>query len=863
MRRLVSFLKSRLAPSPPPPPDIDPEALREAFRKRYSRFRSLLTANNNALQAMADLERLYYGKESYRMAVIRSKVTTLLVSVYKMVRDLIAMGDGKYQELLPVFEKISAELTAIIERKPDYRSGPLILPLPESDRKRRDLVGDKMAHLGELGHLPGIKVPPGFVVTAAATRYFLADLLDEINRRLQILESDDLDGLYRTCAGLRELIINAPLPADLEELLQVHYARLEKRLGPDCRVALRSSALGEDSRGVSFAGLYNTLLDADRTGLAAGYKEVIAGKYGARAIAYRRRRGYRHEDIEMCVGCMAMVDARFGGVIYTRDPAAGGSDVLRLNVARGFGKGVVDGTSASDLILLDRRPPHVVIDTEQPVGKAPAVSAIGAALGEQVLQRLARIALQIEEFFQEAQDIEWAIDQAGDLFILQSRPLLLEPSPPALPDPEPIIVESPVSAELLISGGVVASGGISSGPVCRLELDQPIAHFPKGGVLVVEHPLPDWAPLLNQACAVIAETGSEAGHLATVSREFGIPALFGLADARQVLADGQIITVAADKRAVYAGRCEELLTGPALIKDPMAGSPVQKLLGDALALITPLNLTDPEATQFKPSWCETLHDITRYCHEKSVAAMFGFSRNHRFDERRAKRIMGKVPLEWWVIDLADGFRQGVDGTAPTIAIDDIVSLPMQAIWRGIAAYPWQGPPPVSVRGFGSIIFQSAMRPELDPAVASRLTVKNYFLVSKNFCHLSVRLGYHYALVEGYLSELLTESYVTFRFKGGAADAGRKELRIQLIAGILEQYGFRVEQQSDTLLARIKKRPAAYLEERLQILGYLTMHTRQIDMIMDQAGAFERYREKFISDIEAMFTGKVDTGEAVR
>jgi pyruvate,water dikinase len=148
-----------------------------------------------------------------------------------------------------------------------------------------------------------------------------------------------------------------------------------------------------------------------------------------------------------------------------------------------------------------------------------------------------------------------------------------------------------------------------------------------------------------------------------------------------------------------------------------------------------------------------------------------------------------------------------------------------------------------------------MRPELDPAVASALTVKNYFLISQHFCNLSVRLGYHYAMIEAYLSDLLTESYVTFRFKGGAADLGRKAERARLLAYVLERYDFRVELRSDTLLARLKKKPTEYLEQRLQVLGYLTLHTRQIDMVMNSAGAVEQYKKKFVEDIEVMLASK--------
>ncbi len=91
----------------------------------------------------------------------------------------------------------------------------------------------------------------------------------------------------------------------------------------------------------------------------------------------------------------------------------------------------------------------------------------------------------------------------------------------------------------------------------------------------------------------------------------------------------------------------------------------------------------------------------------------------------------------------------------------------------MTAVPWEGPPPVSLRGLGAIIAQSAMNPQLDPAVRSNMTGRNYFLLSKNYCNLSVRLGYHFALAEASFSELLTESYVNFQFQGGAADERRR------------------------------------------------------------------------------------------
>ncbi len=853
MRRILTFFKQSLFP--PPQPKVSPEALGFAFKQRYENFRGLLTANNNALQAMADLEKIYYSGESYRMAAIHSKITTILVNVYKMVRNLLEMSDGKYSELQTILEKISIDLDEIIEKTPPYRDGPFILPLTEVNLGERDLAGDKMARLGEISAVSSITLPHGFVVTASATRHFLTSRhITEINRRLQMLDPDDLDQLYKTCAEMQKIVTESPLPPDLEELLLVHYHRLEKATHPGCRVALRSSALGEDSSGVSFAGLYRTVLNVDGDRLSDAYKEVIASKYGPKAISYRRKRGYRHQDIEMCVGCMVMVDAQVSGVTYSMDPAAEKSEVIRINATAGIARGVVDGTTVTDLFLVSREKPFPVVYSElrQSRNTPAKQEPLAASLTYPQIKKLAETALVLEKHFGEPQDIEWSFDHQGILFILQSRPI---PLPKAI---EPKGTQSPSSSSEtgeppILFGGICASGGFACGEVFRVDSPEELRKFPQGAVLILKHPSPEWAPLLSRASAVIAEYGSEAGHLATIARELGIPALFSLPHAMTTLENGQLVTVNSSGRAIYQGHRKELLSQQRVRKDIMAGSPVQRILTRALQHITPLNLNDPASSQFKSSWCETLHDITRFCHEKSVSEMFNFGQKHHFDKGSAKRLIGEVSLEWWVIDLADGFRKGLDDEVKTVRIEDIVSLPMRAIWKGISAFPWEGPPPITARGFGSIVLQSTMRPDLDPAVPSRLTTKNYFLISENFCNLSVRLGYHYAMIEAYMSDLLTESYVTFRFKGGAADLRRKAVRAKLLADILKKFDFRVELHSDALLARVKKMPRDYLEQRLQILGYLTLHARQLDMIMNQPQAVEQYREKFLADIKLMLS----------
>lgn len=852
MHKIFTALKNSLFPQQPP--SLSSEELRNIFTKRYQNFKNLLTANNNALQAMAELEKMYYGGESYRMAAVRSKVSVILINVYKMIQNLLEMSEGKYSELVNTFDKITNELDALIETKATFDQGPFILPFNEVDRNERDQAGEKMANLGELSSLPGIQVPQGFVITSSATRHFLtAEQLTEINRLLQVFDPENLDELYATCEKMQNIVTKSPLPPDLEELIHLHFNRLEKQTYPGCRVALRSSALGEDTAGVSFAGLYSTYLDVNRDTIIDLYKKVIASKYGPRAIAYRRKRGYRHEDIEMCVGCLVMVDALVSGVTYSRDPSEEASEVIRINAIAGIAKGVVDGTKTTDLFLVGREKPFAVVYSEMRQN-AQDHSTTAASLTYSQIKKLAETALQLEAHFGKPQDIEWSFDHQGELYILQSRPIAFHKKELSKEKTAPSASSENGDTPILF-GGICASEGIASGQAFLVDSREEMLLFPKGAILILKHPLPEWAPLMGKAAAVLSENGSEAGHLATVAREFGIPALFSLQNSMTHLTNGQTITVNSSGRAVYEGRREDLLRQKSVRRDIMAGSPVQRILTESLQHITPLNLTDPKSTQFKSTWCETLHDITRFCHEKSVSEMFNFGKRHNFDKGAAKRLIGDVPLEWWVIDLADGIRQDMDIESKVVRIEDIVSVPMKAIWKGISAFPWEGPPPISARGFGSIIFQSTIRPDLDPSVASSLTTKNYFLISEDFCNLSVRLGYHYAMIEAYIGDLLTENYVTFRFKGGAADMQRKAVRAKLLADVLQKFDFRVELSSDAVLARVKKQPKEFLQQRLQILGYLIQHARQLDMVMNQPQAVEQYRLKFQKDIEEMLNPK--------
>ena len=206
-------------------------------------------------------------------------------------------------------------------------------------------------------------------------------------------------------------------------------------------------------------------------------------------------------------------------------------------------------------------------------------------------------------------------------------------------------------------------------------------------------------------------------------------------------------------------------------------------------------------------------------------------------------------MQWWVLNLDDGFRDDVPGKF--VDMNNIASIPMLALWEGIVAVPWVGPPPVDSKGFMSILMEASSNPALDPSMPSPYSNRNYFMISKHFCSLSSRFGFHFANIEALIGERAGENYVSFTFKGGAADQGRRVRRARFVGDILEEFEFRSEIRDDGVTARLEGYDEEVMKEKLNILGYLLMHTRQIDMIMFDDASCLQLKSKMLADISSV------------
>jgi pyruvate,water dikinase len=861
---MIGGLFKKLFQRTAPGPGENVDALRIEFKDRYHSFKLLLAANQKALEIMGEMEAALHGARTFGMTFVRAACTSVAVNVFSMVRYLERLAPGKYSGLFDRFDQIQKAVDAILTRRRPPGDPRLVIPLSAVTKEMADAVGGKMANLGEVRNRLKVVVPPGFAITASAFQRFLDhnDLQAEIDRRLQAAESDRPEALYTLSAEIQQQIIRAEVPDDLAGAIRAAWSAMEAEAGRRVTVALRSSALGEDAAGSSFAGQYRSELNVGEETVLDAYREVLASKYSLQAITYRLTRGFRDEDVAMCVGCLAMVDAAAGGVTYSRNPVDVDDHRVFINAAWGLPKAVVDGSAACDLFIVSREEPPTLAAEEirpkerkfvcYPEEGICRLDVTGAERDLPAITRaqaiaLARAAIDLERHYGLPQDIEWAIDAQGKIYLLQCRPL--KQHPPAMPAPIAPAPPSDESAEALCRGGITASPGAAAGAVFIAEKGADVLSFPDGAVLVVRQALPRWASLLNRAAAVVTEEGGFAGHLANVAREFGVPALFAIPEATRLLPPGELVTVDASGQAIYRGRIQTLLQQPPRPASLMQGSPVYEVLAEVSRMIVPLGLLEPASPDFIPGNCRTLHDITRFVHEKSVHEMFNFGRDHNFSERSSKQLYYHVPMQWWVLNLDDGFTEEVGGKY--VKLEQIACIPMLAFWKGFTAIPWEGPPAMDGKGMMSVMFRATTNQALTVGVRSKYAERNYFMISRHYCSLSQRLGFHFATIEALVSDRTTENYVSFQFKGGAADFDRRLGRVHFIAEILESCGFHVEVHEDHLLSRVEGKGLDYMLKRVEILGYLALHTRQMDMIMGNPAYVEYYRLKYRRDIEGL------------
>ena len=450
------------------------------------------------------------------------------------------------------------------------------------------MVGGKNASLGEMVReltAKGVKVPDGFAITADAFRHFIrvAGIDESIRATLADLDTRNMVNLSTRGQSVRQAILNATLPVDLQELITTAYRELQGSSTAPLDVAVRSSATAEDLPDASFAGQQETYLNVHGTAaLLETCKRCFASLFTDRAISYRVDKGFDHFKVALSIGVQRMVrsDLACSGVMFTIDTETGFRDAVMISAAYGLGENVVQGSVTPDEFLVFKptlktghRPVlqktvgskefKLVYDSGggkmvKNIPVAPADRAKLALTDDEVLE-LARWACIVEDHYSAKRgqhapmDLEWAKDGiTSELFIVQARPETVQ----SRKDLD--VLESYVlrKRSTVLTSGRSVGAKIVTGRVRVIKSAEFIGQFQEGEVLVTDKTDPDWQPIMKKAAGIITNRGGRTCHAAIVSRELGVPAIVGTEHGTEALKDGQMVTVSCaegDTGFVYEG----------------------------------------------------------------------------------------------------------------------------------------------------------------------------------------------------------------------------------------------------------------------------------------------------------------------
>ena len=436
------------------------------------------------------------------------------------------------------------------------------------------IAGGKGSNLGEM-YNSGIPVPPGFAVTAQAYKEFLdsTGIQKEINEILKNLNVNDSEDLHASTKRIREIILNHEMSPTLKSEILEAYENLNVdkdllKAGDDILnivksgreqafVAVRSSATAEDLPEASFAGQQDTHLNIKgNKNLVETIKKCWSSLYTARATFYREKNNFPHEKVLISIIVQKMVDSDKAGVMFSANPTNNDRSEILIEAGYGLGEAVVSGSINPDLYILDKESLEVktreikkqsmMITKDVQTGetvkkKVPPEMQEKQVLTEDEIQQLGKLAVKLEDHYEKAQDIEFAIDKK--VHIVQSRPVTT-------------LKKQTQTEELKgheLTKGLTASPGVASGPVRIVNSEEDFSKVEKGDILVTKMTNPTMVPLMEKAAGIITNEGGSSSHAAIVSRELGTPCIVGTENATEVLNNGMLVTIDASHGKIFKG----------------------------------------------------------------------------------------------------------------------------------------------------------------------------------------------------------------------------------------------------------------------------------------------------------------------
>lgn len=796
---------------------------REAVRSLFSKFRRVLDLNTRVLVIMNEMEQALGGEYIFDKAYLVKTVHEVTSLARQVIYSLNALAEYRYLKLFDRFESIRSALLDILEGKPGPDAGSLVLSLDRIHWEALPLVGKHGVCLAEL------------------------------RRQDALVSKRPLDGFAVTALGSRLLAdTTAPAPKKLETTLDQELEALFDRLGGEARLRLTASVFDpEDYSGLQAPENQTWLRDVEAKSFVGALRRVLenAGEQSSAKAGEN-------------AGTAVFVIAQ------NPDPEAAGLECrVRTFVREGLMEameilaGKADSSDApswtdAERWLLSRIPPYTPLEsTIAPITGKAALSGEGqgnlrrgsSLLSRSRLGELANLAMALEHAVGAPVTMAATADDKGGLAPRNASPL--PDTRRQEPDEQDLLrlEEELRTAEVLLHGGETAQLGVAAGRVIHVSQDTDPWIFPLGAVAVSPQAGPGLSPILQRAAALVTEKGGASSHLATIAREHRVPTIMGAEKALSLLPEGTEVTVDAGEHTVYAGVLEELLHGHDVGNEEFYPTDPEYIqLRQLLRLITPLHLLDPESPDFTPQGCRSIHDMIHFSHERAVEELLHLRQRRGGKGMRhleTRRLLLDAPLDLWVMDVESAV---VPNAGSDLRPKDVDCAPLRAFLRGLELKEMWSSEPAALKL--RHIF-SAMDKSVGLMMGgSPYAGQSLAIVGEEYVNLSLRLGYHFSVVDALLSGDANNNYVYFRFVGGLADTAARRRRAELIRAVLESMNFRVTQQDDLVVGKLKVGEARAMAHALTRIGELTGFTRQLDVNMASDADVESFAALFLKRI---------------
>jgi len=449
-----------------------------------------------------------------------------------------------------------------------------------------NLVGGKGANLGEMYNL-GIPVPNGFVVPVNTYFQFIKEnnLKPKIEAILKTTDVDQPDQLLTASKQIKSIIKKSPINHQTAVKIMAAYKKLSEFGGfKDTPVAVRTSATAEDTADASFAGQGETFLNVvGETNVLYRIRDCWASLFTPRSIFYQVKKHYDHFKIGVAVPVQKLIQSEVSGIVFTVNPVTNEKNQIIVETIWGLGEYIVQGIVSPDQQIINKNDWTIIsenhVEQKTQLSRSqhetkeiavPKSKQNKNKINNATAIKIAKIGQKLHSHYGKPQDIEFAIDNKGKLFIVQTRPITTVISNQKTLDNQSRINQKPDLT------GEQASPGTASGVVIIINSPKEIDRVQKGQILVTTMTTPDFVPAMKKVNGIITDKGGQTSHAAIVSRELGVPCVVGTKTATKFLKEGDIVTLNGTTGEVWKGNLIDK-NAPIIKKQPSTAKTATKI----------------------------------------------------------------------------------------------------------------------------------------------------------------------------------------------------------------------------------------------------------------------------------------------